>query len=123
MFDHLSGIDLPIVWLVDMVTVIACVVLLLRYGRLSHSHPGTIYLFFHLYTFTTRLLGLLFGAELLFSQYQGFFEVVTPAEIVRAVLVGDLALVLMTVAWIKASADDMKKLRRSPQEQREGKPN
>jgi O-antigen polysaccharide polymerase Wzy len=122
-FDHLSGIDLPVAWLVDMVTVVACVVLLLRYGRLSHSHPGTIYLFFHLYTFTFRLLGLLFGAELLFSQYQGFFEVVTPAEIVRAALMGDLALAVMTIAWIKASADDLKKLRRSPQAQSEGKPN
>ena len=105
-----------------MVTVVGSVVLLLRYGRLSHSHPGTIYLFFHLYTFTFRLLGLIFGADLLFSQYQGFFEVVTQGEIVRAALLGDLALAVMTIAWIKASADDLKKLRRSPKSQVESEP-
>jgi oligosaccharide repeat unit polymerase len=122
-FDNLSGIDIPIALLVDVVTMTACIVLLLRYGRLSHSHPGTIYLFFHLYTFTFRLFGLLFGAETLFSQYQGFFEAVTHGEIVRAALLGDLALAVMTVAWIKASADDLKKIRRSPELLAEGEPN
>lgn len=123
MFDHLSGIDLPIALLVDVVAVVGCIALLLRYGRLSHSHPGTIYLFFHVYTFTARLFGLLFGAETLFSEYLGFFEPVTHGEIVRAALLGDLALVVMTVAWIKASGDDLKKLRRSPAAQAEGEPN
>jgi oligosaccharide repeat unit polymerase len=122
-FDNLSGIDIPIALLVDVVTMITCIVLLLRYGRLSHSHPGTIYLFFHLYTFTFRLFGLLFGAETLFSQYQGYFEAVTHGEIVRAALLGDLALAVMTVAWIKASADDLKKIRRSPELLAEGEPN
>ncbi|MEN3334567.1 MAG: hypothetical protein V7641_3932 [Blastocatellia bacterium] len=107
----------------DVVTVVACLVLLLRYGRLSHSHPGTIYLFFHLYTFTFRLFGLLFGAETLFSQYQGFFEVITHGEIVRAALLGDLALAVMTIAWIKAAADDLKKIRRSPELLVEGESN
>ena len=115
MFDHLSGIDIPAVLLVDVVTTVGAVVLLLRYGRLSHSHPGTIYLFFHLYTFTFRLFGLVFGAELLFSEYQGFFEAITPGEIVRAALLGDLALAVMTIAWIKASADDLKRLWHRPE--------
>lgn len=123
MFDNLSGIDIPVALLIDMVTVTGCIVLLMRYGRLSHSHPGTIYLFFHLYTFTFRLLGLLFGAETLFSQYQGFFEAITPGEIVRAALIGDLALAVMTVAWIRASSDDLKKIRRSPEVAVEGEPN
>jgi hypothetical protein len=122
-FDHLSGIDIPVALLIDVVTMTSCIALLLRYGRLSHSHPGTIYLFFHLYTFTFRLCGLLFGAETLFSQYQGFFEAITHGEIVRAALLGDLALAIMTVAWIKASADDLKKIRRSPGSLVEGEPN
>jgi hypothetical protein len=122
-FDNLSGIDIPVALLVDVVTVITSIVLLLRYGRLSHSHPGTIYLFFHLYTFTIRLCGLLFGAETLFSQFQGFYEVVTHGEIVRAALMGDLALAVMTIAWIKAAADDLKKLRRSPESLVESAPN
>ena len=123
MFDHLSGIDIPIALLVDLTTVTLAIILLLRYGRLSHSHPGTIYLFFHLYTFTSRLLGLCFGAETLFSEFQGFFEIVTPAEIARAALLGDLALAVMTIAWIKASADDLKKSRRSSESSLEGQPN
>jgi hypothetical protein len=122
-FDHLSGIDITVALLVDVVTMITCIVLLLRYGRLAHSHPGTIYLFFHLYTFTFRLLGLLFGAETLFSQYQGFMEAVTHGEIARAALLGDLALAVMTVAWIKASADDLKKIRRAPESLVDGGPN
>lgn len=123
MFDHLSGIDIPIALLVDVVTVTLSVILLLRYGRLSHSHPGTIYLFFHFYTFTFRLFGLLFGAETLFSQFLGFFEPITHGEIVRAALVGDLALFVMTLAWIKAAADDLKKSRRSLEGAGEGEPN
>lgn len=123
MFDHLSGIDIPIVLLVDVTTVAVCIALLLRYGRLSHSHPGTIYLFFHLYTFTIRLFGLLFGAETLFSEYQGYIEAITHGEIVRAALLGDLALAVMTIAWIKASADDLKKVRQSPESLAEGEPN
>src|ERR1041384_3964123 len=115
--------DIQFVLLWDVLTVVVCVTLLLRYGRLSHSHPGTIYLFFHLYTFTFRLFGLLFGAETLFGQYQGFFEAVTHREIVRAALLGDLALAVMAVAWIKASADDLKKIRRSPELLAEGEPN
>src|SRR5438105_312880 len=113
MLNILSGADLPIALLVDIITVSLSLVLLLRYGRLSHSHPGTIYLFFHLYTFTLRLLGLLFGAETLFSEYMGLFEAVTHREIVRAALLGDLALAVMTVSWIKASSDDLLKTRRS----------
>src|SRR5947199_10598592 len=109
MFDHLSGIDIPVALLIDVVTVAGCVVLLLRYGRLSHSHPATIYLFFHLYTFTVRLFGLLFGAETLFSEYQGFFEAVTHAEIVKPALLGDLALGVITAAWIRASLADLRK--------------
>lgn len=123
MFDHLSGIDIPIALFADVSTVVVCIALLLRYGRLSHSHPGTIYLFFHLYTFTIRLFGLLFGAETLFSEYQGYIEAVTHSEIVRAALLGDLALAVMTIAWIKASADDLKKIRRAPELLTEGEPN
>ncbi len=123
MFEHLSGTDISVALLIDVLTVSGCIVLLLRYGRLSHAHPGTIYLFFHLYTFTFRLLGLLFGAETLFSEFQGFIEPITLGEIVHAALLGDVALAVMTVAWIKASADDLKKIRRSPASLFEGKPN
>jgi hypothetical protein len=91
--------------------VLICTVVLLRYGRLSHSHPATIYLFFHIYTFTLRLIGLTLGAPTLLSQYMLYFEPVTHEEIVRGALMGDIALVVMTIAWMKASRDDIAKVR------------
>jgi hypothetical protein len=109
-FENLS-IDIPVVLFIDLMIISLCAIVLLRYGRLSHSHPATIYLFFHIYTFTLRLIGLSFGAATLLSQYMLFFEPVTHKEIMRAALLGDFALVVMTVAWMKASRDDLKKLR------------
>ncbi len=94
----------------------ASTTVLLRYGRLSHSHPATIYLFFHLYTFTTRLIGLAFGAPTLFSEYLVFFEPIRDSEIVRAAFIGDLALLVMTIAWIKASRDEYKREKRASNE-------
>jgi oligosaccharide repeat unit polymerase len=113
LFGALTESDLTIALLIDISTLVACIVLLLRYGRLSHSHPGTIYLFFHLYTFTFRLIGLVLGADTLFSGFEGFMEPVSQHEITRAALLGDLVLLLMTAAWIKASRDDLTKMRRT----------
>ncbi len=113
MFENPS-IDYPVVLFIDLLIVSICTVILLRYGRLSHSHPATIYLFFHMYTFTLRLVGLALGAPTLFSQYMLFFEPVTAEEIVRAALLGDVALVVMTIAWIKASRDDLVNCAGSP---------
>ena len=104
-----SSVDIPVVLFIDLVVLAACTVLLLRYGRLSHSHPGTIYLFFHIYTFTLRLIGIAFGAPTLFSQYALFFESIRIDEIVRAAIAGDVALIAMTVAWIRASVVDKNK--------------
>ena len=93
MDDIASYIDLPMTVFIDFAVVVTCIVLLLRYARLSHSHPGTIYLFFHIYTFTVRLLGLLFGAATLFSSLPWFFEPIRIEEIIRAAFYGDIALV------------------------------
>src|SRR5215813_4766265 len=101
---ELSGfVDIPMALFIDISVVVVCTVLLLRYGQLSHSHPGTIYLFFHIYTFTLRLIGIAFGAPTLFSRYWLFFESIRVDEILRASIAGDVALVVMTVAWIRAS--------------------
>src|SRR6266478_5529472 len=110
-----SSVDIPIALFIDIVVLAVCTVLLLRYGRLSHSHPGTIYLFFHLYTFTLRLVGIAFGAPTLFSQYVLFFESIRIDEIVRPALAGDLAFMAMTIAWIRASAVDKNKRRNLPE--------
>lgn len=122
MFEHIS-IDIPIILFVDLLIISICSIVLMRYGRLSHSHPGTIYLFFHSYTFTLRLIGLAFGSPTLFSQYMLFFEPITEDEIVRAAILGDVALVVMTIAWIRASMDDMKKVRKHHDLLKEGRQN
>ena len=123
MSDIGSYIDLPMTIFIDFAVVVICIVLLLRYARLSHSHPGTIYLFFHIYTFTFRLLGLLFGATTIFSSYPMFFEAVKIEEIIRAAIYGDIALVVMTIAWIRASVVDKRNVLKSPNLAREGPPN
>ena len=108
MFED-TYVDISAAVAIDSTVVLLCAVLLLRYARLSHSHPGTIYLFFHIYTVTLRLVGIAFGAPTLFSEYLMFFDPIRENEIVRAGLVGDLALGVMTIAWIKASLDDKEK--------------
>ncbi|HJQ69081.1 MAG TPA: O-antigen polysaccharide polymerase Wzy [Blastocatellia bacterium] len=117
------SIDYSVILLVDSFIVSICAVLLLRYGRLSHSHPGTIYMFFHLYTFTLRLIGLTFGSQTMLSQYMWFFEPIREDEIVRAAILGDVALIVMTFAWIKASRDDLKRAHRRHDPSAEAKPN
>lgn len=100
-----------------------CIVLLLRFARFSHSHPGTIYLFFHIYTFTFRLLGIAFGADTLFSSLAWIFEPVRIEEIIRAAVYGDVALVAMTIAWIRASVADKRTMLKSPDLAKKGHPN
>ena len=123
MTDFGSFLDLPEIIVIDSVVLTACIVLLLRYARLSHSHPGTIYLFFHIYTFTFRLLGIAFGADTLFSSLAWVFEPVRIEEIVRAAVYGDVALLAMTIAWIRASIADKRRLLGSPEPAKEPRQN
>jgi hypothetical protein len=122
MLDN-NSIDYPVILLFDFLVFLVCTVTLLRYGRLSHSHPGTIYLFFHMYTFTLRLIGLSFGAATMLTQYMLFFEPVREEEIVRAAILGDVALIVMTIAWIKASRDDINRVRKHREGLSGGRPN
>ena len=70
MFERFNFITIPVALFIDVLLVSICVVVLLRYGRLSHSHPATIYLFFHHYTFTLRPIGVMLGAPTMLSQYE-----------------------------------------------------
>lgn len=123
MADIGSYLDLPEALLLDLVVLTLCIVLLLRYARLSHSHPGTIYLFFHVYTFTFRLLGILFGASTLFSSLAWLFEPVRIEEIIRAAVYGDLALLTMTIAFTRAAVVDKRRMLKSPDLAKEGTSN
>ena len=89
--------------------LLICTALLLRYGRLAHSHPAVCYLFFHSVAVTSRLIAILAGAETLFTSWGVLFERVTEAEIARAVGLADLVLIIMTIAWITANRVDSKR--------------
>jgi hypothetical protein len=91
-----------------------CAIILLRYGRLAHSHPAVCYLFFHMMAITSRALAVLAGADTLFTGWGGFFEPVTEAELARAELLADLTLVVMTVAWVRCSIVDLRQHNNEP---------
>lgn len=92
----------------DIAVVTGCAILLLRFGRLAHSHPAISYLFFHIIVVTSRAMAILVGAETLFSGWGVVFEPVVEPEIVRAVFFADVALGVMTCAWIRASSTDLR---------------
>lgn len=90
---------------IDAVTVAGCLALLLRHGRLGHSHPATIYLVFHLFSFSWRLIALALGAVPLFAEpfWPPFIEPVQEGELTTAALMADGVLVAMTFAWLAAA--------------------
>ncbi len=115
MFEFTLYEDLSIAVSVDLIVLLLSTVWLLRYGRLAHSHPAISYLFFHVIAVTSRAMAILVGAETLFSRWGTFFEPVTESEIARALFFADVALAVMTAAWIRASVVDLKKQPREPQ--------
>jgi hypothetical protein len=96
-----------IMLLADMTVLFVCASLLLLFSRLAHSHPATIYLLFHAYTVTFRLFGLTLDTQTLFTKLvkYGYYVPVTDEELIRAAVIADMALLVMTLAWIKASVD------------------
>lgn len=109
MFELAFYEDVASALTIDLFVLVICTVLLVRYGRLTHSHPAVIYLFFHVLVIPSRLLAIMTGAETLFSKWGGLFEPVTEAELVRATVLGDIVLIIMTAAWIAASRLDIKR--------------
>src|SRR5690349_3856316 len=85
---------------IDVVTVVACIVLLARFGGLRFSHPATAYIIFHVHTVTIRLAGLVNGASPLYSGWRGLFDPVRPDELARAALYCDFAFLAVTAVWI-----------------------
>jgi oligosaccharide repeat unit polymerase len=106
--------DIPTALVVDLIALTVCAVLLLRYGRLAHSHPAIAYLLFHVLVVPSRLLAIMAGAETLFTGWGGIFEPVTEAELVRAAFLADVTLIIMTVAWIRASVVDNRHQSKQP---------
>lgn len=107
MFEILVYPDIPTAFVLDLAVLTICILLLLRYGRLAHSHPAIIYLIFHILVVPSRLLAVWNGAPALFSDWQ-LFETVGEEELTRAAFLADLTLIIMTLAWIRASVADLK---------------
>src|SRR4051812_10918938 len=94
---------LEIAVLVDVLVVLLCGGILLHKARLSHSHPATMYLLIHLLVVTFRATAVAYlHAPTLLSGLPGFWAI-GEEELVRALLVADLALVAMTAGWIYAA--------------------
>ena len=108
MFGIVPYDDLTTAIVIDLLVVAGCTVVLLRHGRLAHSHPAISYLFFHMLVVSSRILSIMAGAETLFNRWGGIFEAVTETEIIRAAFLADLVLIIMTAAWIRASVVDAK---------------
>ena len=85
----------------DLSFWVLCALALLVFARLSATHPATIYLAFHGWFISARALAILNGAPTLFS-WPGA-TAVSHAEISRAVLLADAALLTMTCGWILAA--------------------
>lgn len=109
MFETALYDDVLSALIIDLAVLTACTILLVRYGRLAHSHPGIIYLFFHVMSVSSRLLAILAGAETLFTKWGMLYEPVTEAELARAAWLADLVLIIMTAAWISAAVMDARK--------------
>jgi len=95
--------------LLDFFVVVACAILLGKHARLSALHPGTAYLLFHVLVVTSRALFVLGGSPTLFTGWGPGVIPVSEAEIAWAVNLADLALVSMTVAWIKVAEDEKRR--------------
>ena len=86
-----------------------CVLLLWRHARLSALHPATIYVLFHVLVFTSRAYFVLTDSPTLFTGWGGGVVPIRDTEISWAMNLADLALVSMTVAWIKVAGDDRRR--------------
>ena len=85
--------------LLDVLVVTA--VILLMFQRMAFWHPLTAYLLFHLYSFTYRAFNIYAGAPMMYEG-QANAEAITTTEINRALLWGDIALVIFVLASLLA---------------------
>lgn len=81
--------------------LIVALVVALSFWRLSFWHPLTAYLFFHIYSFTVRAYDIYEGAPTIYTGSVNNYEDVTTAELARALLLADVALIVFAVAsWL-----------------------
>ena len=84
-------------FLLDLAVVATVIVVMAR--RMSFWHPLTVYLLFHLFSFTFRAFKILSGSPLMYAG-QANAEAITPEEITRAMFWADVGLlVFAAAAW------------------------
>lgn len=83
---------------IDLITVIVVGVWMIP--KMCFWHPLTIYLVFHFFSFSKRAYEIYAGAPLMYEG-QLYADVIRPEEIYRAILIGDLCLIIFTLgSWI-----------------------
>jgi hypothetical protein len=65
-------------------------------GTSTFWHPLSIYLFFHVYSFTWRAIQLIMGAAPMYASSRDL-DIICPEEFERAILLADVALVCFTI--------------------------
>jgi hypothetical protein len=81
--------------------VVVTTVIILMFQRMAFWHPLTAYLLFHLYSFSYRAFNIYAGSPLMYEG-QANAEAITIAEINRALLWADIALIVFVVASLLA---------------------
>jgi len=85
--------------LLDVVVVTTVIILMIQ--RMAFWHPLTAYLLFHLYSFSYRAFNIYAGSPLMYEG-QANAEAITIAEINRALLWADIALIVFVLASLWA---------------------
>ena len=101
--------ELYLVGMLDPVVVLTCAIVLWKYGRVSALHPGPVYLLFHILVVSWRVDSVLGGSSTLFSTWGHGALPVGQDELAWAATLADVALMVMTAAWVKVAADDRRR--------------
>jgi len=83
-------VDSLIPYLIADITLLVVIVLMMV-RNLTFWHPLTVYLFFHAYSFTWRVIQLISGAVPMYGNTKNF-DVIRPEEFERAIIWADVAL-------------------------------
>lgn len=111
--------DSLIPYLIADITLLVVIVLMMV-RNLTFWHPLTVYLFFHAYSFTWRVIQLISGATPMYGNSLNL-EVIRPEEFERAIIWADVALICFTTGAAFAQSQFRWKAQ-FPRIRREAKP-
>ena len=84
---------------IDITVLLTGTWILFKFGKLSIYHPAVTYLFFHLFSFTIRLISINAGSAFFLQGQTNYFTEIESHEIVRAAILADVGFISMTFAW------------------------